>query len=154
MQCVSEFYDLFSKTPIYCERADSHPGGHQSWSGGWVWTAGGGHTFSRDSAFCPTCGTQDVKSDGLRERIEGDQCSTCDFWEERAEAYSAGGAFVAHGRAYVLNPQNPHGFGGRKVTVKFFHGEAVGPTPGLWDNGEVPHEWRELMPDNAEIVWG
>lgn len=119
-----------------------------------MWTAGGGHTFSRDSAFCPTCGTQDVKSDGLRERIEGDQCSTCDFWEERAEAYSAGRAFVAHGRAYVLNPQNPHGFGGRKVTVKFFHGEAVGPTPGLWDNGEVPHEWRELMPDNAEVVWG
>lgn len=152
--CESTFYEMLKQESLSCERGSGHHGRHQSFSSGWVWSEGGGHTVSSDAPFCPTCGTQDVKSDIQKERVVGDQCATCDFWDGKEKLYDEGIVFVVDGDAFVLVPSQPQGYAGREVIVNFLDQDRiVGPTKGLWHNGTVPHERRNVMPDNATIAW-
>lgn len=91
-------------------------------------------------------------------------CFNCNFWLEQLQAdkydpdrqdhHSA----IVDGVHYVLCPHTDSpfkGFGGHKVTFKFFDG-VERECDNTWCQGNVkdahPH-WRALMPDNATIQW-
>lgn len=140
--------------PTQCEREDGHPGQHQNSEDRWIWSSGGAHGMPRDGYDCPECGTHDVRSDLVKQRTEGDQCGTCDFWDAIAEQYRDGRTVVSDGRAYTWAPSQPWGFDGAKVLITKTDGTTLGPGAGLWSNGAVPDERRTILPDNATIEWG
>lgn len=153
IKCTSHFSNGVFRAEGDCEREEGHPGDHQNLEIGWTWNSGGARSIRNGTYDCPTCGTHSVTSDGLKDRKEGDQCFDCDFWDEKEELYKQGTVFVADGNAYILIPEAPRGFGGRKVTIHHEDGRVVGPTAGLWSNGNVPHERRGVLADNATIEW-
>lgn len=151
--CSSTHRPHFQRDEVACERESAHSGSHQNLEAGWTWSRGGSHSVNRDAFDCPTCGTRDVQSDLVKERAQGDQCSSCDFWDEAAERYHSGESFAVDGRMYTWNPSHPHGFGGSSVLITKVDGSTIGPGPGLWNNGMIPHERRDVLVDNAIIEW-
>ena len=43
------------------------------------------------------------------------------------------------------------GYGGKGIKIKLHTGEII-VTNNLWHNGEVPKEFRDRLPDNAEFI--
>ena len=147
---VYPWYQIDAK----CEREAGHPGDHQDSAARWIWDGGGGHSMTVDAHVCPVCGTRDVVSGLARERAEGDQCRSCDYWDAVAERVQAGTGIIAEGVAYTWAPDKPWAFDGTRFRITKTDGTVLGPSPGLWHNGTVPHERREALPDNATIEWG
>ena len=115
--------------------------------------------------YCKICGqweANDQWNDEYTKLLDEHQmCFTCNHWRQQHEWDKERGDHnwaVVDGHHYVLEPSAPaespfKGFGGHKVTVKFKDGTVV-ECDNLWHQGEIhnPH-WRELMLDNAEIIW-
>lgn len=86
-------------------------------------------------------------------------CEECDFWDNQRiadENYRKGRVVVADNKHYVIGDENStdtfRGFGGAKVTIKFKDGRIV-KSSNLWYQGDIPEFFRNVMPDNAEIIW-
>lgn len=89
-------------------------------------------------------------------------CFTCRFWQEKVEWNSGSDrqrkpenlARIA-GRHYVIHPDTGkmswRGFGGQKFKIKFHDGRIV-ETTNLWHQGEIPKNFRDELPDNAEFI--
>lgn len=89
------------------------------------------------------------------------------FWDEKVEWAKAGdvlptGEPVARieGRHYIIGPKGApsymKGFDGRPFAIRFTGGPHAGKvihTDNLWYQGEIPEEYRSLLPDNAEFAW-
>lgn len=64
---------------------------------------------------------------------------------------------IINGICYYLDKARPmsdspfRGYGGREFKIKLHTGEII-VTNNLWHNGEVPKEFRDRLPDNAELV--
>lgn len=64
---------------------------------------------------------------------------------------------IINGICYYLDKAHPmsdspfRGYGGREFKIKLHTGEII-VTNNLWHNGEVPKEFRDRLPDNAEFV--
>lgn len=152
--CDSTHRTYFHKgDPYACDRDMGHPGDHQNIEHGWVWSRGGSRSISPGAFDCPSCGTRRVESDLIKERVEGDQCASCDFWDLAAERYISGESFAVNGRMYTWAPSKPWGFDGAIALITKSDGSTLGPGPGLWDNGQIPHERRNVLVDNATIEW-
>lgn len=137
-----------------CEREDGHPGKHQDTAARWIWERGGGRTMTEGMHVCPVCGTRAVCSDLEKKRTEGDQCSSCDYWDAVVERVQEGSGIISEGVAYTWAPDKPWAFDGTRFRIIKTDGAVLGPGPGLWHNGTVPHERRGVLPDNATIEWG
>lgn len=59
---------------------------------------------------------------------------------------------IAGGCAYSIGSaaDDPKGFGGSRWLIRFHDGRIV-TTDSLWHLGGIPTEWREQLPDNAEL---
>lgn len=67
-------------------------------------------------------------------------------------------SFVANGEAYTAFHGTQHkgsflGFGGELVTVTMADGKVV-ESNNLWHSGTIPHYLRDVLKDNATLVWG
>lgn len=90
-------------------------------------------------------------------------CGACFNWEcwnqiaERDRGVDAARAVVVNGTHYYLGDENERGpsrfrgFGGNRFVIRFLDGRTVTST-NLWHQGEVPQEFAEQLPDNAEFV--
>jgi hypothetical protein len=53
---------------------------------------------------------------------------------------------------HPIEPTGGRGFGGRPFTIRFFKDKRIVKTRNLWSSGEIPLEYREALPDNAEFL--
>lgn len=51
----------------------------------------------------------------------------------------------------VPNPSQLKGHGGARFQIKFHDGRVV-ETTNLWHQGEIPKEFKDKLPDNADFV--
>ena len=102
--------------------------------------------FHRDSKDGLPCGPLICKS-----------CSTRRFWQEKADDLAAGdpAVVIVDGVHYRIGredaPSLSRGFGGNLFRIRFRNGRRV-DTTNLWHQGAIPPEWREKLPDNAELI--
>lgn len=111
---------------------------------------------------CRICGgSQDLNAYNAEQQKALRLCRTCVFWWEKVE-WRANGDITCQGKRvarilgnhYVIHPDvqaGPMGFGGRKHLIKFDNGEEV-TTHNLWHQGEIPHWFREHLPNNATFI--
>ena len=64
---------------------------------------------------------------------------------------------IINGHHYVIGPEDDtkkcaRGFGGDKFVIRFFDGTEV-TTTNLWYQGQIPNEFAELFPNNADFDW-
>ena len=82
-------------------------------------------------------------------------CFSCNLWREHKEIDKERTFAVIKGGHYVLEPHNPDSFSsgmcGRRYTIRFFDGRTV-VCDNLWFQGNIPAEWRDEFPDNAEFI--
>ena len=59
---------------------------------------------------------------------------------------------IARGNAYSIgsSSDDPKGFGGSRWITRFHDGREV-ITDSLWHLGDIPAEWRNQLPDNADL---
>ncbi len=95
-------------------------------------------------------------SAGQARTVEGNEFSRSRFWAGLALKRGDGLSVVAGGQHYRIGPEGERGlrgFGGAPWLVRFFDGREV-RTSNLWHQGEIPQEWRHLLPDNATLKSG
>ena len=96
------------------------------------------------------------------------ECHSAAFWDEKVALRGAGdvtssGAKVARisGTHYILGkqgsgvPSDMRGMAGREHFIRFTSGPHSGQTVrccDLWYQGEIPGDYRDRLPDNAEFV--
>jgi len=80
-------------------------------------------------------------------------CASCDFWAEKWKARRNGDVVRIHNNHYTIGEPTAHekGMAGTGIRVMFIDGRQVS-TDNLWHQGEIPEQWRELLPDNAAFV--
>ncbi|MCL2255977.1 MAG: hypothetical protein FWC11_03865, partial [Firmicutes bacterium] len=56
---------------------------------------------------------------------------------------------------YFIQPDDPtaafQGYGGQLHKIKFFDGRII-ETKNLWSQGQIPTEYRDVLPNNAEFI--
>lgn len=82
------------------------------------------------------------------------KASLREFWDEQVA--DTNGRHVINGWLYRRSCEDStfafRGFGGRTFRIRVTAtGETV-TTTNLWSQGEVPAEYRDLLPDDAEFV--
>lgn len=107
---------------------------------------------------CKICHQKEETNNWTNGKIlkEHQLCLECNHWRENHEAdvepYTY--AIVDGGHYRLLPPTNFafKGFGGRMFTFKFKDG-TIRNCNNVWFQGKIPEGyWRDLMPDNAEII--
>ena len=115
---------------------------------------------------CQVCGKQENLSHWIlsmaKELQKHNICFECNHWrkqhqldQEEREPYTYA---IVKGHHYVLGPEEDksyfRGYGGHKFHFKFLDG-TIKISTNVWHQGDIkeahPH-WREIMPDNAEII--
>ena len=99
---------------------------------------------------CRVCG-KEITNKRWYTPICSDKCFTKDFWNQKVARKKDPNQVVINGQVYYIANENAageRGFGGAVHYIKFFDGREV-RTTNLWANGEMPEEYREKLPDNA-----
>lgn len=109
---------------------------------------------------CEICGKEFVKA-----RYSGDYKTLCSsecfmerFWIDKVKAIKLQpNRFpIINGNLYFIDKEHNaessfRGFGGREFKIRFLIGKQI-TTTNLWDNGKVPDNHKEQLPDNAIFV--
>ena len=107
----------------------------------------------RDAVYCDNCDgflgdLADVMVSPLNPTLKDP------FWNEQLEDRS--NAVVIGGTHYRIGstpyPKKGYGFGGDEFVIKLHATGEVIKTRDLWHQGDVPAEYREVLPDNASWV--
>lgn len=111
------------------------------------YTGGGA---SRSCAYA----TREEAEEVLREKLDWH----AKHWRAQARrAASDPNVVVIDGHFYSVGEPRANrecsGFGGRQFFIVKHDGTAI-ETRNLWSGGEIPPEFRDLLPDNAEFVNG
>ena len=108
---------------------------------------------------CRFCGKEEdpehwiCRDSLIREQL----CFSCYHWQERYDYDQSHPeeAVVIDGVHYYIDDEDSkshfRGFGGAKFVIQFNDGRVVNTT-NLWCQGEVPPEWRDKFPDNAQFI--
>lgn len=82
-------------------------------------------------------------------------CFGCVAWFDRAKQRRDPRSVRVSGVHYWIEPDDPgwpyQGYGGAEFRISFHDGRTV-TTHNLWRQGEVPDQWRDLLPDNAQFL--
>ena len=112
---------------------------------------------------CKICGAVENSEKWVeetrKELEESGLCFNCNFWHGQYLRDKEMGEYdvaIVNGEHYRLLPEDPNayfkGHGGRGFIFKF-HDGAVRQCHNVWFQGIIPEgHFRELMPDNAEII--
>lgn len=110
---------------------------------------------------CKVCGkTEDPSHWSNRDVLTKHQmCFNCNFWREQHEADQSGRRryAIVDGVHYVLDRDDVDtyfkGYGGRKFVFKYNSDGKIVECRNVWCQGDIPEGyWRNLMPDNAQII--
>ena len=114
--------------------------------------------LKEDSYACP-CGKWEAPSNWSKNSLLDGLCFNCSFWEKLIR--NAGDNSIRiDGVHYMANwdkPMKPRGyqglqgFAGSLFRIKHEDGRYV-ETNDLWYQGNIPVQFRERLPDNAEFV--
>lgn len=86
----------------------------------------------------------------------GNNCYDCSYWLQKIylpEAEKKNRAII-DGTYWIIAPEilSPFmGMGGTEFCLRFRDGREI-TTYNLWYQGEIPENFREFLPDNAEII--
>ncbi len=85
-----------------------------------------------------------------------DNCFDCSFWLKKTILPKENEArrVVVKGKHYMIATETGggfKGFGGRPFRIRFFDGRGI-DTNNLWYQGDIPPEFRVLLPDNAKFA--
>ena len=103
---------------------------------------------------CEFCGIS-YKKNPTSNNYAVNYCFDCWFWlkktclkpaDEARKAIIDGKHYMIGGEGYLFR-----GNGGREFHILFHDGREV-RTMNLWEQGEIPEEFRSLLPDNAKFV--
>lgn len=109
--------------------------------------------------ICEICGKEfDKPQYHTYDKICGDKdCFTKKFWLSIIEEKKYHP--VINGVCYYCDVDNPisdsrgfRGFGGRYFKIRFIDTGKIIETNNLCHNGDVPKEFRDQLPDNAEFI--
>jgi hypothetical protein len=105
---------------------------------------------------CKVCGKEITQSYVADEILCNNQeCFNTNFWNQKVEMKNDPRVVRAKSEHYFIDKEEDddyfRGFNGAKFIVKFFDGREI-TTTNLRCNGTIPTEYRELLPDNAEII--
>lgn len=87
------------------------------------------------------------------------ECFNEKFWQEIVKEKDE--HVIIKGKCYYFDKSEPIvdvnkkafvGFGGRRFEIKMLDTGKTTTTNNLWYNGEVPEEFRDRLPDNAEFI--
>jgi hypothetical protein len=82
-------------------------------------------------------------------------CFTCDFWTEIQSAGPKEDIVIVDGNHYTICPDNGaghwSGFGGREFKIRFNDGRER-TTRNLWHQGDIPPQFLQALPNNAQFV--
>lgn len=151
---------------IFCTREEGHHGKHQNWgkTDRYSWSADGGSSQRVPAAGWETPGYVCSKCGALEEwhysnePLDPSTCFSCDHWNQIIQGEHPHGHFIIDGHSYIANSTGDNGtrragmgYGGRRQIIRTFNGRTV-ITNDLWTQGEVPSQFRDVLPDNAEFV--
>lgn len=94
---------------------------------------------------CEICGKQFDKPRYLNDykNICSSECFGDKFWLNIIKVKDE--CIIINGECYGFNKNKPIG-------VKMLNTGEIIVTNNLWHNGEVPNEFRDRLPDNAEFI--
>ena len=112
---------------------------------------------------CCKCGKEADSSlywrNAAVEMEEFQMCHECTFWMKKFlndKSVYKDVFVIANGTHYIIGDEDStdtfRGFDGAKVTIKFKDGRVV-KSSNLWCQGDIPKSFRNVIPDNAEIIW-
>lgn len=85
------------------------------------------------------------------ELSETGACADCDFWIEKWQMRNDPRVVRADGNHYFIGPRKGKlGHDGRLFIIKK-DGRII-YTNNLWHQGEIPEQFRSILPDNAELL--
>jgi len=112
---------------------------------------------------CIVCG-KEIEESHYRDEVPvmcGDKCFHINFWNEKVKSYGNGTngyskkIAIVNGSHYTFYPDSSEtffqGHGGRQFKIIFNDGRIV-QTKNLWHQGDIPLNFRNLLPDNAIFV--
>lgn len=79
------------------------------------------------------------------------------YWKQLIEQREQPSHVRVNGSHYFIGPERPttprqqRGTRGDRYTIKFQDGRQV-VTTNLWQQGPIPAQFREQLPDNAEFI--
>lgn len=102
---------------------------------------------------CIICGKKIEKSSYTNAVLCSSKCFHKNFWNEYVEIKDDPKIVRVDGKQYYIGRENQtlRGFGGNKFHIKFYDGREI-ISDNLWYNGEVPEDYKELLPDNAVFI--
>lgn len=150
-------------TGVPCQRPDDGHEDHQHWQPERRinWSKGGSMVAPRQAGdnnwdndyVCSRCGAREWWH-FLSAPLDASLCFGCNHWAKLLEVTEPE-RVVINGRHYQVHPDRGSGpgtgFGGSQFVIRRFDGR-VHITRNLWDQGDVPPQWRGQFPDNAEFV--
>lgn len=124
-------------------------------------------TLPETTFTCHICGKTETPSrwcTSVRNRLVAFSiCFTCDHWTQKIGIRSRPNVARIQGTHYTIAPEveldragrpipkSFRGYGGAKFVIKFNDGRVV-TTTNLWCQGDIPREFREVLPDNATFL--
>jgi len=104
--------------------------------------------------ICPSCGTSYIRRHTPESYI-GNNCFDCSFWLEKTDYPDdmKTHQVIIDGQHYLFHDTDSFikGFGGRRFKIQFFDGRII-ETNNLWFQGEIPDQFRSMLPDNADFL--
>lgn len=103
---------------------------------------------------CVICNKEIKESMFSNNILCSEECFKIDFWNEYAnKSDDLNSVRINHEHYWILpNVENKNisGFGGRQFKIIFNDGRKV-ITNNLWNQGSIPEEFYEKLPDNAKF---
>ena len=102
---------------------------------------------------CVICNKEIEKSKYVNAVLCSSDCWHIDFWNEQVSNKDDTKIVRIDGVQYRVGNKNQdsfRGYGGREFRIKLSNGEII-ETTNLWHNGDIPEEFKELLPNNAEF---
>lgn len=157
--CNNVFPNMLNRSEIIlCNRDKDHIGKHQRFNNKELisWGDGAGYSISTvkedtNVLTCKTCGAYSIP--GIFLVNDPEMCQTCNFWTDLINDVEEKGRVVVDGRHYVDGGWSEErnsflGNGGRKFTILKNDGSVI-VTNNLWNQGEIPSHFRNVLQDNA-----
>ena len=103
---------------------------------------------------CPSCGKCYARRHTPESYI-GNNCFDCSFWLEKTDYPDdmKNHQVIIDGQHYLFHETDSFikGFGGRRFKIQFFDGRII-ETNNLWFQGEIPDQFRSMLPNNAVFL--
>lgn len=104
---------------------------------------------------CIICGREIKKSSYTNAILCSSECFGINFWNKYVQIKDDPQVVRINGEHFYIQDENSksifRGHGGTKFKIRFFDGREI-TTTNLWCQGDIPEDYKDLLPDNAEFI--